>query len=47
MKERQRYKEDVLAKIDNKSEKIIEEIRETVQEYGPDLTYNINESGYY
>jgi hypothetical protein len=44
IKERRRYGKGVSAKIDNKSEKMTEEIQETVREYRPDLTYNINES---
>jgi hypothetical protein len=47
MKERQRYREGASAKIDDKTEKMMKKIRETVQEYGPDLTYNIDKSGYY
>jgi hypothetical protein len=47
MKERRRHGEGASAKIDDESEKMMEEIRETVREYGPDLTYNMDESGYY
>jgi hypothetical protein len=47
MKERRWHKEGSSAQIDKDSERIIEEIRQAIKEYGHDLTYNINESGYY
>ena len=47
IKERRHYREGASAQVDEDSEKAIEEIRAVVREYGPDLTYNIDETGYY
>ncbi len=47
MKERRRHEDGASVKIDDESERIIEEIREVGKEYGADNTYNIDESGYY
>ena len=47
MKERRRHREGASTQIDDKSEKIMEEIRVAVQEYRLEHTYNIDESGYY
>lgn len=47
IKERRRHGEGASAQVDDESEKIIEEIREQVKEYGPENTYNMDESGYY
>jgi hypothetical protein len=47
MKKRRWYKEGFFAQIDKDSERIIKEIRQAIKEYGHNLTYNIDESGYY
>jgi hypothetical protein len=40
-------RKELLYKVDDNSEQIMAKIRKEAEEYGPDLTYNINESGYY
>jgi hypothetical protein len=47
MKERRRHGEGSSAQIDEDSERMMEEIRQAIKEYGHDLTYNMDESGYY
>jgi hypothetical protein len=47
MKERRQHKEGSSAQINKDSERIIEEIRQAIKEYRHNLTYNIDESGYY
>jgi len=47
LKERRRHGEGASAQIDEESEQMMEEIRVVAREYGPDLTYNIDESAYY
>jgi hypothetical protein len=47
LKERRRHGEGASAQIDEESERMMEEIRAAVKEYGHDLTYNVDESGYY
>jgi hypothetical protein len=47
IKERRRHGEGASAQVDDESEKTIEEIREQVKEYGPENTYNMDETSYY
>jgi hypothetical protein len=47
IKERRRHGEGASAQVDDESENTMEEIREQVEEYGPENTYNMDESGYY
>jgi Tc5 transposase-like DNA-binding protein len=47
LKERRRHGEGASAQVDDDSEKIMEEIREAGKEYGPENTYNMDESAYY
>jgi DDE superfamily endonuclease/Fission yeast centromere protein N-terminal domain/Tc5 transposase DNA-binding domain len=47
LKERRRHGEGASAQIDEDSEHIMAEIRKEAAEYGPDNTYNMDESGYY
>jgi hypothetical protein len=47
LKERRCYGEGASAQIDDESERMMEKIRAAVKEYGPELTYNIDEAGYY
>jgi hypothetical protein len=47
IKERRRHGEGASAQVDDNSEQIMAEIRKEAEEYGPDLTYNMDESGYY
>ena len=47
IKKRRRYKEKASAQVNKDNEKAIEKIRAITREYKPDLTYNINETGYY
>ncbi len=47
LKERRRHGEGASAQVDDESERIMEEIREAGKEYGPDNTYNMDESSYF
>jgi hypothetical protein len=47
IKKRQRHREGASAQVNNNSEQIIAEIQKKAEEYRPDLTYNIDKSGYY
>jgi hypothetical protein len=47
LKERRWHGEGASAQVDKESEGFMAEIREAGKEYGPDNTYNMDESSYY
>jgi DDE superfamily endonuclease/Fission yeast centromere protein N-terminal domain/Tc5 transposase DNA-binding domain len=47
LKERRRHGEGASAQVDDDSEAIMAEIRRVGQEYGPDNTYNMDETGFF